>query len=100
MVNRWIDIICLRKYIGTYVDKATDIFVSAPQYLYIPSILHCLACLWFLCGVKVFFDLDMLKVLPANLSINSYGKGRRPTIAEQLAQEDDSDTQLSDRAIF
>ena len=82
MVNRWIDTLCLKKYIGAYIDKAVDLFITAPQYLYVPSILHCLACLWFLCGVKVFFDLDMLKVLPANLNLNSYGKGRRPTIAE------------------
>ena len=100
MVNRLIDKLCLKDQIGPYIDKAVDLFISAPQYLYIPSILHCLACLWFLCAVKVFFDLDMLKILPANLNLNSYGKGRRPTVAEQLAHEDGSESAVSDRAVF
>mmetsp|Transcript_32012 Transcript_32012/g.39727 ORF Transcript_32012/g.39727 Transcript_32012/m.39727 type:complete len:146 (-) Transcript_32012:561-998(-) len=44
---------------------------------------HCLAILWFFVAIKTFFDLDMLKALPGNAAMKSYGRQRKPTVFEQ-----------------
>jgi len=37
-----------------------------------------LTVLWFMCGVKVFFELDILKFSAMNNDHSAYGKEKRP----------------------
>lgn len=83
-----IDKICENQYAAPIVNKVGDTLQALPQIFFIPNLLHCLTFLWFVCSLKFFFDLDMLKLMPMNINLQSYGKARRPTIQEQLNDED------------
>ena len=52
-----IDAVFENKYIKPVADTIVAKIQVLPQYLFIPNIFHCLTCLWFLCAVKVFFNL-------------------------------------------
>ena len=64
------------------MKPAGQALMSIPKYLFVPNIFHCLTLMWLICMLKVFFELDMLKILPPNLNLNSYGKGKRPTMQD------------------
>ena len=42
-----------------------------------------LTILWFLCGMYTFFNQDLLKLLPGNIFLQSYGRARKPTVFHQ-----------------
>ena len=88
MINYIFEISCVK----TVVTRITDLFALIPKYLYIPNVFNCLTFMWLICMIKVFFDLDMLKILPPNLHLNSYGKGKRLSMQEQLEDAGSKDT--------
>ena len=51
-------------------------------FRFIKSPFNCLAVLWFLTSVRVFFDLDMLRAMPGNINMHSYGRGKKPNAFE------------------
>ena len=72
------------RIVKTIVTRVSSFLDLIPKYLYVPNIFACLTVMWLICTIKVFFDLDMLKILPPNLHLSSYGKGKRPSLQEQL----------------
>ena len=51
------------------------IFTKGPFYM--------LAILWFLCTMKIFFDLDMLRLMPGSSNLQSFGRGRKLNTLDQ-----------------
>ena len=87
-----IDYISEISCVKTVVTRVTDLFAYMPNIIYIPNVFNCLTFMWLICTIKVFFDLDMLKILPPNLHLNSYGKGKRLSMQEQLEDAGSKDT--------
>ena len=41
---------------------------------------HCLAVLWFFVTTRYLYELDLLRTLPGNSAMRSYGRARKPTV--------------------
>ena len=53
---------------------------------------NCLAFMWFLCALRCFFDLDMLRATPSNVGTHQYGR-RSPN--PHATNTTDSEEQLT-----